>query len=207
MHSARGGGGGDRGGRGGEGRGGRGRGRGGAARTNEQGDTVFDAEKKQGGRFQGKPRGEHAFDKQSGAGRGTRKPDEKKGGHGRGNWGAKPDRAYKRGQVDEGVPEGKVPEKMSEATTPAEKPAAAKVEEEKEPETVEEEVILGVGLDDFLKTRTVKEKVDARKPEGIKGAKVQKGDDFKLERQGTLLKKDTAKVSRAGGHELLGFTG
>ena len=62
---------------------------------------------------------------------------------------------------------------MSAETTPAEKPAA-KVEEEKEPETVEEEVILGVGLDDFLKTRTVKDKVDARKPEGIKGAKIQK---------------------------------
>ena len=31
--------------------------------------------------------------------------------------------------------------------------------------------------------------------------------DFKLEKQGTLQKKDVAKVSRAGGHELLGFVG
>lgn len=46
LHSARGGG--DRGGRGRGERGGRGRG---GPRTNEQGDTVFDADKKTGGRF------------------------------------------------------------------------------------------------------------------------------------------------------------
>lgn len=77
---------------------GRGRGeRKGVTRVGEQGETVFEADKKQGGRFQGKPRDAHPYDRQSGAGRGTRKPDEKKGGHGRGNWGDKPDRAHKRG--------------------------------------------------------------------------------------------------------------
>lgn len=94
--------------RGGRGRGGRGRGRGerdGVMRTNEQGEQVFDPAKKEGGRFQGKPRDAHPFDRHSGAGRGTRKPDEKKGGFGRGNWGGKPDRAHKQGKFDDdGVP-------------------------------------------------------------------------------------------------------
>lgn len=86
-------------GRGGRG-GGRGRGeRGGVMRTNEQGEQVFDPAKKEGGRFQGKPRGPHQFDKHSGAGRGTRKPDDKKGGHGKGNWGGKPQK--QGGEFDE----------------------------------------------------------------------------------------------------------
>lgn len=105
--------------RGGRGRGGRGRGRGerdGVVRTNEQGDPVFDPAKREGGRFQGKPRGDHPFDRQSGAGRGTRKPDEKKGGYGRGNWGGKPDQRYKQGKFDgDGVPQKDAPEKLGEA--------------------------------------------------------------------------------------------
>lgn len=35
-----------------------------------------------------------------------------------------------------------------------------------------EEIILGVGLDDFLKGREVRGKAQARAAEGIKGAKV-----------------------------------
>lgn len=81
-------------------------------RTNEQGEQVFDADRKQGGRFQGQARDAHQFDRQSGAGRGTRKPNEKKGGAGKGNWGNKPDRAHKQGNVEEGVPEGTSPNKM-----------------------------------------------------------------------------------------------
>lgn len=105
-------------GRGEGGRGGRGRGEGGnratdarprtgVMRVNEHGEEVLDPDRKQGGRFQGKPRDAHPFDKQSGRGRGTRKPDDKKGGAGRGNWGNKPDRAYKQaGAPEEGAPAG-----------------------------------------------------------------------------------------------------
>lgn len=161
-------------------RGGRGRGEG-VMRRDEQGEKVFDPAKKEGGRFQGKERGDHPFDRQSGYGRGTRKPDEKKGGFGRGNWGGKPDRAHKQGRFDDdGVPQGKAPEKIgkteaegAEATPKKEKPEKPpKVEEEKVPEEETEEVILGVGLDDFLATRTVGKKAQAREAEGIKGANV-----------------------------------
>ena len=69
------------------------------------------------------------------------------------------------------MPEGTVPTKIGGAEAKAEKPAEPKVEEEKEADTVEEEVILGVGLDDFLKTRTATDKVQARKAEGLKGVK------------------------------------
>lgn len=81
-------------------------------------------------------------------GRGTRQPREKKEGAGAGNWGAKPDRAFKSGKVEEGG------DAAAAKAPSADKPK--KVEEEKvaEPEVETEEVILGVGLDDFLKTKT-----------------------------------------------------
>ena len=60
-------------------------------RTNEQGEQVFDPDRKEKGRFEGKARDAHPYDKHSGAGRGTRKPGEKKGGAGRGNWGNRAD--------------------------------------------------------------------------------------------------------------------
>jgi len=104
------------------------------------------------------------MDRQSGRGRGTRNPDEKKGGAGRGNWGAKPDQAHKQGRDVEAAADGETPETEK-------KPV--RVEEEKQPEPETEEVILGVGLDDFLQGRVTRDKAQARKAEGIKGAKVE----------------------------------
>merc|ERR1711935_588241 len=128
--------------------------------------------------FQGKTRGDHPYDKHSGAGRGTRKPADRKGGHGKGNWGDRPDAAHKRGAAGaEG--EQQDPAQAADASALAgEKPAKAeKVEEEKvpEPEKVVGEII-GVSLDDFLKTKTFKGKAQARQSEGIKDAKVLDGE-------------------------------
>lgn len=193
-------GGGDNRGRGrGEGRGGRGRGEGrggskhqdarprtGTTRVNEQGEEVFVADKKEGGRFQGKDRGDHPFEKHSGAGRGTRKPSDKKGGAGRGNWGNNPDRAHKQGKNEEGgATEGKPAAKVAEDAKPA------KVEEEKtaEPEEETVEVVLGVGLDDFLRTRTVRDRAQARAAEGIKGQKVEAAGAVKGEKAAQVQKK------------------
>ena len=150
-------------------------------RKDADGNDVFDPDEKKGGRFQGKPRDNHQFDRQSGRGRGTRNPDEKKGGAGRGNWGAKPDRSYKQGRNEgEGVPDGAPPKKIDKAGDDNKPPA--KVEEEKVPEVETEEVILGVGLDDFLKTVTTKDRAQGRKAEGIKGAKVEASTGGKSEK-------------------------
>lgn len=51
-----------------------------------------------------------------------------------------------------------------------------------------------------MKTTQFKEKVQARKAEGLKGVKVTKGDDFKMEKKATLNKKDAAFVEKASGH-------
>ena len=96
-------------------------------RTNEQGEQVFDPDRKQGSRYQGQARDAHPFDRQSGAGRGTRKPADKKGGAGRGGWGTKADRAHKQGQQVEGVPQGEVPDKIAAAKK--QESEAKKVEE------------------------------------------------------------------------------
>ena len=120
-------------GEGGRGRGrgeGRGRGRGdygnrandarprtGVTRKDDQGNDVFDPEQKKGGRFEGKARDSHPFDKHSGRGRGTRNPGEKKGGAGRGNYGMRADRAHKQGREvgEDGVPSGPPPQKVGAA--------------------------------------------------------------------------------------------
>ena len=125
------------------------------------------------------------MDKHSGYGRGTRKPDEKKGGVGRGNWGEKPDRAHKRGHLDEGLPDATIPTKLG-STTEATADEPPKVEENKEAEEVTEEIILGVDLDDFLATRQTREKAKARDAEGLKGVNVQQSDKQKGEKAATL---------------------
>ena len=61
-----------------------------------------------------------------------------------------------------------------------------KDEEEKQPEPEEEEVILGYSLDDYMKTRTMGKKAEARAAEGIKDVKVQAGDNQKAEKVGTV---------------------
>lgn len=148
---------GDRGGRG-RGRGERGGRGGGQQRLNQDGETVFDPAKREGGRFQGKPRDAHPYDRHSGAGRGTRKPDEKKGGHGRGNWGGRPDRAHKQGgRFEDGPPNPDAPAKLAPAKdeAAAEPKKEKKVEEEKQPEPETEEVILGYSFDDYMATRNM----------------------------------------------------
>ena len=75
---------------------------------------------------------------------------------------------------------GAAEEATDTSPTKKEKP---KVEEEKVPEVETEEIILGVGLDDFLATRTVGKKAQAREAEGIKGVNVKAGEATKIEKQ------------------------
>lgn len=193
------------------------RGRGGARprtgvpRLDAEGNPVVELDKRQREGFQGKARGDHPYDKHSGAGRGTRKPAERKGGHGKGNWGDRPDAAHKRGRTDGDQGEDANREQTDAPDTSAlaeDKPEKVeKVEEEKVPESeqVVEEVI-GVSLDDFLKTKTFKAKAQARQAEGIKDAKVQALGREKEKQSTMLIAKDVKKdIGRVGAHELLGF--
>lgn len=184
----------------------------GVTRVGADGEVVVELDKRPREGFQGKTRGDHPYDKHSGAGRGTRKPADRKGGHGKGNWGDRPDAAHKRGTAGaEG--EQQDPAQAADASALAgEKPAKAeKVEEEKvpEPENVVEEII-GVSLDDFLKTKTFKGKAQARQSEGIKDAKVLDGEKALArpkDKAATLLAAKDVKHDggRVAGHELLGF--
>ena len=97
--------------------------------------------------------------------------------------------------------------KEDAGAAPSKKEKAPKVEEEKVVEEETEEVILGVGLDDFLKTRSMGKKAQAREAEGLKGVNVKAGDSAKDEKLATLQKKNTATGAKTGGHELLGFAG
>lgn len=203
-------------GRGGDRGGPRGRGgarpRTGVTRLGADGEPVVELDKRPREGFQGKARGDHPYDKHSGAGRGTRKPAERKGGHGKGNWGDRPDAAHKRGQAGaeaDAQDQAQAPDTSALAEEKPEK--ADKVEEEKVPEAekVVEEII-GVSLDDFLKTKTFKAKAQARQSEGIKDAKVVDAKAAlgrEKEKQSTMLiAKDVRQEGgRVAAHELLGF--
>lgn len=137
----------------GRGRGERGgRGRGGERRPRPQtavaeGDSpVVEGEQKErinrgekGPRFQGKPREEaHPFDRKDGTGRGRR--GDKKGGHGKGNWGK-----------EDGREENKNNEERRERRERREK------EEQKVEEPVEMEEV-GLSIDDFLNAKRANQK-------------------------------------------------
>jgi len=201
-------GGGDR-GRGGRGRGGAdgenrgrggGRGRGGAdgdrqrprtaapPRLDADGNPIKQKEHKP---YEGKPRqeGTHPFDRKSGAGRG-RKPEDKKGGHGRFNDGDKEHVAYKKkgAEGEEEVKEEVKPVKVREPSPEME--------------------IIGYTLDEAMAGSTFSKKKDARKAEGIKGAKTQAYDNQK-EHQSTIQQnsyaKDTVAVTADVNNVYLGF--
>ena len=131
------------------GRGGRGRGDGPREprepRLDAEGNPIKEREHKP---FRGKPREEgHPYDRKSGAGRG-RKPDDKKGGHGRFNDGDKP--AYKP--------------KNQEGGEGAEEVKEEKVREYKKPEPVPEPEMeqFAFSLDEIMATKTMLGRKEAR---------------------------------------------
>lgn len=202
-----------RGGRGGGDRGGRGRGgeRGGrgdgkprgdrprtALKVDAEGNPVVEKFRGDKKKFEGKPREEgHPYDRRSGTGRG-RRPEQKRDGHGKSNWGDKPEVTYKQKGAEAG----------SEA-----KPTEGAPEEEKKEEPEEEKVelvteILGVSLDDFKQGVKGLAKKEGRKADVIK-EKVQENATTK-EKQSTLQKKDLSAVATVGdkeGVQLFGFSG
>lgn len=115
------------------------------------------------------------MDRQSGTGRGRR--ENKRDGHGKGNWGQKEDVQYKKKGEEPPAEEGK-----------KEDPAPSK-EEEKEKEedkVVIKTEIIGVSMDDFLGGKNRREKKEGRQAEGIKGAKVAAFNEEK-QKQSTVL--------------------
>jgi hypothetical protein len=191
-----------RGGRGGErgrgGRGGRGGdrgGRGGAprpVRMDADGNPIGAGDKPRERRpFAGKPREEaHPMDKHSGAGRG-RRAENKRDGHGKGNWGDKEEVAYKK-KGEAGEEEEKVTEKKVE-----------------EPKVIVKEEIVGVSIDDFFAGKDRKGKAEARATEGIKGAKVEQNQGEKVHQstvmQNQYLKGVAAKTADVEVAKLTGF--
>jgi len=143
--------------------------------------------------------------RRSGTGRG-RKPTDKKDGHGKGNWGDKPDGTYKRkGDVEE--------EKVADAN---EEVKAEEVVEEKPPKVEEPKVeyveeIIGYSLDEVLANKKVVGRKEARAAEGIKGQKVQEVGETKTEKASTLainqLKQNTYAKTADATNAILGFGG
>ena len=180
--------------RGGE-RGNRGRGgRGGArpVRMDADGNMIGAGDKPRERRpFTGKPREEgHPMDRQSGAGRGNR-PENKRDGHGKGNWGDKEDKTYKK-KGEAGEEEEKVEEKKEE-----------------EPKVTVKTEVIGVSMDDFFAGRERKTKAEARAAEGIKGAKIVEVKSEKVHQttvqQNTYLKGAIAVTADQKVAELTGF--
>lgn len=116
--------------------------------------------------------------RRSGTGRG-RRADEKKDGHGKGNWGDKP--TYKA-KKEEATEEEKV-EVKEEKPVVEEKP-------------VEYEVI-GYSMDEVLAQKAFAAKKAARQSEGIKGTKVQEGELKTAEKAATLKANSYAKDTLA----------
>lgn len=113
-------------------------------------------------------------------GTGAARRGDKKGGHGKGNWGKDGEGVYKKKGAEEETKEE----------------PAAEVEEEKEDKTQYVEEVIGYSLDDFLKgTTQTAGKKDARA--GTKmSAKVEEKKDTK-EHQSTVLKNQYQKGSMA----------
>lgn len=209
----RGGRGGDRGGRGdrprGDGeRGGQRRGRGDRPRTamptagedGEQVERTERTEKRRGrGRehnFEGKPREEaHPMDRQDGTGRARR--GDKKGGHGKGNWGKETE------VVEENKGEERKPREERER----------KPREERKPEPVVEEEEVGFTLDDYIAAKQAKTQGLYKKPEIRNHEKIDakniKDLEYKHDEMATtkLVKQvDTIAMKPNAGSDLLGFS-
>jgi ribonuclease E len=81
-------------------------------------------------------------------------------------------------------------------------------EESKTADAETEEVVLGESLDDFLSKRSTVQKKEARKPEGIKGAKIEKVDtNTKAEKLTTVAQSVGGAPVKTGGSQLVGFIG
>ena len=173
-----------RGGRGGD-RGGRGRGGGfnrprTAVHTDADGNPVEQRERGQRQPFRGKPREDgHPYDRQDGTGKGRR--GDKKGGHGKANWGAQDDKVYK---------------KKGEETE--EKKAEETVEEKKEPEPQYVEEIVGYSLEDFLADKSYGTAKEARKAEGVKDKNTKAHGEAKEKQSTVLAAKQAATTNLAG---------
>lgn len=130
------------------------------------------------------------MDRKDGTGQARR--GDKKGGHGKGNWGKDGEGVYKK--------------KGAEEETKEEAPA--EVEEEKEDKTQYVEEVIGYSLDDFLKDKTqTAGKKEARQGAKI-SAKVEAVKDEKVH-QSTILKNQYQKgaIAKTTGQNgaLLGF--
>lgn len=148
------------------------------------------------------------MDKQSGMGRG-RKPTDRKGGAGKGNWGEREDVTYKRKREQIKGEDGEVKEPKEGEGEEAK--VEAPVEEEKKEEIKEEvvEEILGVSLADFRKDRNYGNRAEARAAEGMKDKKAEIATAVKVN-QSTMLKNDHGAAGfTAGGQEkeFLNFIG
>jgi len=153
-----------------------------------------------GPRYEGKAREDaHPMDRQDGTGRGRR--GDRKGGHGKGNWG-KEDKEAKK---DDGAEESK------EEKKPRREREEKKVEE---PQPVEEEEEEGFTLDDFMAAKQAKSQGLAVKKEARAHEKGEmknvKDLDYKHDEMATTKiykKADTVTTSKFTGGELLGFQG
>lgn len=165
-----------------QGRGGRGGAR--AVREDADGNKIgggSNAEKRRP--FTGKPREDaHPMDRQSGMGRGTRKPHFKKGGAGKGNIGVAGDVQYKK-KGEEGEEEAK-----GETKETKEEP---KEEKKEEPKVIIKEEVIGISIDDFFANRTVKGPAQAR------AAEVVQKKDLKLNDQ----QKEAQVTQQASGYQ------
>jgi len=156
-------------------------------------------------RFEGKAREDaHPLDRQDGTGRGRR--GDKKGGHGKGNWG-KP-------------VEGETPvvEEGKEATNGEAKPEKERRErkpreEQPKPEPVVEEEV-GFTLDDYIAAQKAKsqgllKKAEVRGKEKIDTKNIKESDIVHTEQQVTIQKNlpvgQTYATVRGSGAELFGF--
>lgn len=147
--------------------------------------------------FQGKAREDaHPYDRRSGTGRG-RRPTEKKDGHGKGNWGDKPDGEYK---------------KKGAATEEAKPEAVEEVKEEAKEEAKVEviEEIIGYSLDEVRAQKATVARKQARASEQIKDKIT--GDQFTKTEKASTLRENQYKMqvhAKTGNAEaaLLGFGG
>lgn len=149
------------------------------------------------------------MDKQSGMGRG-RKPNDRKGGAGKANWGEREDVTYKRKREQVKGEDGEVKE-PKEGEEEEEAKVEAPVEEVKKEEIKEEvvEEILGVSLADFRKDRNYGNRAEARAAEGMKDKKAEIATADKI-KQSTVQKNEHGAAGfSAGGQEkeFLNFIG
>lgn len=154
-----------------------------------------------GPRHQGKPReGDHPFDRKDGTGQGHR--GDRKGGHGKGNWGKDDDEKTAAQKEEE--------EKRREERR--ERRERQKAEEEKKEEPAEEEEEEGFTLDDYFAAKQAKSQGLLKKQEGRQHDKMEmknlKDENYQHDEKYTTKiykKSDTQATKPNAGNDLLGF--